>query len=160
MDQQTPKKQKLPLIGILTKRAVLDPVSVKELFAKSRLIQCLTSTRAEVWTPGVMPSSPQIQNSWTLGSHLSTQRKNLDLSASPQPESEGQQKYPTVSDRDMILRKLRRTQWAKQKQTATIKKWFWNYEKIQDFERENISMSNTQLTQTTDLKEHFTISPQ
>ena len=31
---------------------------------------------------------------------------------------------------------------------------------IQDFERENISMSTTPLTRTTKLKEHFTISPQ
>ena len=58
----------------------------------------------------------------------STQRTNLDWSDPPQPESEGQQVSRTSANRDIILSKLRQTEWVKKiKQRLYFLKWVWNY---------------------------------
>ena len=77
-------------------------------------------TRAVGWTLERSLSSPKIQTSLTSGSRPSTQRMNLDLSASQQPDSEGRRMAPTGAGLGMISRKLQQKEWAKQKGTATI----------------------------------------
>ena len=142
----TPNHSALPLMEILTRMGILNPLSVSWSDENYSTTPEPTYTCAVGWTSRVMLLEPKGQTSLIWGSRPSTHWMNSGPSESPLPESEGRQMDPTESCPAILLVKLNWLEWAGQGQrNSSAKTNFESRRENQYFERQNISMSQLPL---------------